>query len=63
MKLIIPVAGSSTRYQGTRPKWLLTMPNGLLMIEKSLSGLDLENIEEIIIIMLKDHTKYIKPKF
>ena len=62
MKLIIPVAGSSTRYQGTRPKWLLTMPNGKLMIEKSLSGLDLENIEEIIIIMLKDHTKYIKPE-
>tara|TARA_Y100001978_G_scaffold202749_1_gene224971 strand:- start:313 stop:1356 length:1044 start_codon:yes stop_codon:yes gene_type:complete len=62
MKLIIPVAGSSTRYQGTRPKWLLTMPNGQLMIEKSLSGLDLENIEEIIIIMLREHTKYIKPK-
>ena len=62
MKLIIPVAGSSTRYPGTRPKWLLTMPNGQLMIEKSLSGLDLENIEEIIIIMLREHTKYIKTK-
>ena len=62
MKLIIPVAGSSTRYPGTRPKWLLTMPNGQLMIEKSLSGINLEQVSEIVLIMLEEHKKYIEPK-
>ena len=32
--LIIPAAGQSTRYPNLRPKWLLTMPDGQLMIEK-----------------------------
>ena len=34
--LIIPVAGKSSRYPGMRPKWLLTMPDGKLMLEKSI---------------------------
>lgn len=59
MKLLLPVAGKSSRYPGSRPKWLLTMPNGQLMIERSLSGLNLENIKEIVVIMLEDHFKYI----
>ena len=62
MKLILPVAGRSTRYPGTRPKWLLTMPNGQLMIEKSLSGINLEQVSEIVLIMLEEHKKYIEPK-
>jgi len=33
--LLLPVAGKSARYPGMRPKWLLTMPNGKLMIEQS----------------------------
>mgnify|MGYP001441532994 FL=1 len=60
MKLILPVAGRSSRYPGTRPKWLLTMPNGQLMIERSLSGINLEKISEIVLIMLEEHKKYIK---
>ena len=43
MKLLLPVAGKSSRFPGLRPKWLLTLPNGQLMIERSLSGLKLEN--------------------
>ncbi len=62
MKLLLPVAGKSSRYPGTRPKWLLTMPNGQLMIEKSLSGINLECIDEIILIMLEEHKKYIRPE-
>ena len=57
MKLIIPVAGSSTRYQGMRPKWMLTLPDGKLMIEECIKGIDFTNIEEIVIIALEEHIK------
>ena len=62
MKLLLPVAGKSSRYPGIRPKWLLTMPNGQLMIERSLEGLNLSFIKEVVIIMLKEHTKFITPE-
>ena len=55
MKLILPVAGSSSRYKKTRPKWMLTLPNGKLLIENSVDGFRLKNIDEIIIIALKKH--------
>ena len=61
MKLLLPVAGRSSRFPGFRPKWLITLPNGQLMLERSLSGLKLDNIDEIVIIMLSEHKKYIKP--
>ena len=60
MKLLLPVAGKSSRFPDLRPKWLLTMPNGNLMIENALEGIDTEFIDEIIVIMLEDHQKYIK---
>ncbi len=59
MKLILPVAGKSSRYPNIRPKWLLTLSDGSLMIEKSLSGISKKNINEIVIIMLEDHYKFI----
>ena len=55
--LIVPVAGKSSRYPGMRPKWLLTMPDGKLMIEKSLSLLNLKVFSRIIVIVLSDHFK------
>ena len=55
MKLLLPVAGKSSRFPDLRPKWLLTMPNGNLMIENALEGIDTEFIDEIIVIMLEDH--------
>ena len=60
MKLIIPVAGSSSRYQGMRPKWMLTLPDGKLMIEECIKGIDFTNIEEIVIIALEEHIKETK---
>lgn len=54
-KLIIPVAGKSSRFPNMRPKWLLTMANGELMIEWSIKKLDLNEFEEIIIICLTEH--------
>lgn len=53
--LILPVAGLSSRYPGMRPKWLLTMPDGKLMIEKSISKINLNNFNRIIIVCLKKH--------
>ena len=61
MKLLLPVAGRSSRFPGFRPKWLITLPNGQIMLERSLSGLKLDNIDEIVIIMLSEHKKYINP--
>ena len=55
MNLIIPVAGKSSRYPGTRPKWLLTHPSGRLMIVESISGLDLGIFEKIFVITLQEH--------
>ena len=53
--LLLPVAGQSARYPGMRPKWLLTMPNGKLMIEQSVSKINCKIFDKIYIIALKDH--------
>ena len=55
MKLILPIDGASSRYKGLRPKWMLTLPSGLLLIEKCIEGIDMNNITEIVIICLKKH--------
>lgn len=55
--LILPVAGKSARYPGMRPKWLLTMPNGKLMIEQSVSKIDCEKFDKVYVVALKEHIK------
>lgn len=55
--LILPVAGKSSRFPGMRPKWLLTMPNGNLMVEEAVKGLELQKYSKIIIICLNEHLK------
>jgi hypothetical protein len=55
--LILPVAGESSRYPNMRPKWLLTMPDGMLMIEKSVSKLNIEIFDHIYVVALKSHIK------
>ena len=60
--LIIPVAGQSSRYPGMRPKWLLTMPDGSLMIEKSVSMLDINKFDKVIVVALKSHVKNFSDK-
>jgi len=61
--LLLPVAGQSARYPGMRPKWLLTMPNGKLMIEQSVSKINCKIFDKIYIIALKDHLdKYVNSK-
>jgi len=53
--LILPVAGESSRYPSVRPKWLLTMPNGKLMIEESVSRINCKFFKKIFIVVLKKH--------
>jgi hypothetical protein len=55
--LILPVAGKSARYPGMRPKWLLTMPNGKLMIEQSVSRINCEKFDKVYVLALKEHIK------
>ncbi len=53
--LIIPCAGKSSRFPNMKPKWMLTHPDGKLMIEKSLEGINLELFNRIIITIVKPH--------
>jgi hypothetical protein len=54
--LIVPAAGKSSRFPNTRPKWLLTMPDGKLMIEHAISGILEDNIfDRIIVVCLYEH--------
>lgn len=60
INLIIPAAGKSTRFI-SKPKWLLTAPNGNLMIQECIRGLNLQNVKHIYITVLKIHIeKYCK---
>jgi len=52
--LILPCAGRSSRYPNLRPKWLLTHPDGDLMLEKVISELEIENVDRIIITIVQD---------
>ena len=53
--LIIPCAGKSSRFPNMKPKWMLTHPDGKLMIEKSLEGLNTDIFDRIIITIVKLH--------
>ena len=57
--LMLPCAGSSSRYPNMRPKWSLTHPNGRLMITQGISGIDFSNFDSICMAGLKtDLEKY-----
>jgi hypothetical protein len=56
ISLIIPCAGKSSRFPG-KPKWLLTCPNGSLMIQEAIRCLDLENVDQIYVTFVKEHTE------
>lgn len=53
--LIIPCAGKSNRFPNMKPKYLLTHPDGELMIEKAIKGLNSEIFDRIIITIIKPH--------
>ena len=53
--LIIPCAGSSSRFPNMRPKWMLTHPDGKLMVEKAFEGISHNRFERVIVTILKEH--------
>lgn len=56
--LIVPCGGKSSRFPGLKPKWMLTHPDGSLMVQKSIKGLLLDNkFDRIIITILEDHVQ------
>lgn len=55
MRLILPVSGQSTRFPHVRPKWMLNHPNGNLMIAESFRGWEMSQVEEIVIVCLREH--------
>ena len=53
--LIIPCAGKSNRFPNMKPKWMLTHPDGRLMIEKAMQGFDTASFDRIIITIVRPH--------
>ena len=61
--LLIPIAGKSTRFPNTRPKWMLTHPkSGYFMAIESIRGLNLDFFDKIYFIGLKEHLTQYKYK-
>ncbi len=54
MKVIVPCAGKSSRFPNMRPKWMLTHPDGNLMVKKAVEELNVSPID-IVITILKEH--------
>jgi len=56
--LIVPMAGKSSRFPGSRPKWMLTHPkSGRFMGIESVTGLKLGLFDQIKFVCLKEHEK------
>jgi|14BtaG_2_1085337.scaffolds.fasta_scaffold10092_3 CMP-2-keto-3-deoxyoctulosonic acid synthetase len=53
--LIIPASGKSSRFPNMKPKWLLTHPDGELMIEKVLSSFNFDEYENVFLTILQHH--------
>ena len=53
--LIIPCAGKSSRFPNMRPKWMLTHPDGRLMLDKAIDNIDKDSFDRIIVTIVKEH--------
>ena len=53
--LIIPCAGQSSRFPNMKPKYMLTHPDGKLMVEKSMENINMDVFDRIIITIVKPH--------
>jgi len=55
MNLIVTAAGLSARFEGLKPKWMLTHPSGNWMLVEALKGLDFTNIKNVYFGFLEEH--------
>lgn len=60
MNLIIPAAGQSSRFPNMRPKWMLTHPNGNLMLAEAIRGLTIPDLNKIYLTVLAAHLEQFK---
>ena len=56
MKVIIPCAGKSSRFPNTRPKYLLTMPDGRMMLQHAADKY-LDAGHEVTFVIVKEHSE------
>ena len=54
MKIIVPCAGSSSRFPDMPPKWMLPDHDGVPMVVRALAGLD-HPIEDFVFTILREH--------
>lgn len=55
MTLVIPAAGRSSRFPNMKPKWMLTQPNGQLMLADSIRGVDFKYVDRVVVGILDEH--------
>lgn len=55
INIIVSAAGKSTRFNGLKPKWMLTHPSGNTMLTMSLGGLNFDDTSRLYIVLLKKH--------
>ena len=60
--LIIPCAGKSNRFPNMKPKYMLTHPDGKLMIEKAIEHMNTQDFDRIIITIVKPHNEKYESK-
>lgn len=53
--LIIPCAGRSSRFPNMKPKWMLTHPDGKIMIQKAVETMDLTKFSRVIVTIVREH--------
>ena len=53
--LLMPCAGRSSRYPGVRPKWMLTLPDGQLALQRAAASVPRDSWGRIVIAVRQDH--------
>ena len=53
--LLLPCAGKSSRYPGTRPKWMLTLPEGGLALKRAADSVPAGAYDRVVIAVRADH--------
>ena len=53
--LIITAAGLSSRFEGLKPKWMLTHPKGNWMIVEALKNMDFDSVDKVYLGFLQEH--------
>jgi hypothetical protein len=53
--LLLPCAGRSSRYPGVRPKWMLTLPNGELALQRAVGSVAQDSWERMVVAVRADH--------